>query len=181
MKAKYFTLLLLLFFVGCKTQKSSLEQSYSHKLEALNTKLDSIFEVNLSLIEELESKTNKQSTRLVLTPIIDSNGLAIPIEYKEKRNGVTTREISLKGGALEETNEAEEKETKKTTVKDSLARSKRSQSDFALTDASDSSLDFSDESEPTQGSFWARFKLWIIIILLLVLLFLSWRLKLFRQ
>lgn len=179
MKLKY--LILLVFLFGCKTKQTTLEQNYSREVEVLQNALDSISEIQKSIFEEFEKNSTRTNRRLVLTPVVDSNGIAQPIQYVEIINGIVVRQINLQGASLEETNEAEEVQSKQTKLMDSLARSTRSESDFALRDDLDANLDFKDESKPTKGSFWSRFKLWIIIILLLVLLFLSWRLKLFRR
>ena len=173
----------LLFFVfmmfGCKSTKTNFQQELKKNVNEVMQKVDSISLINQKLIKEIQSNKTKESTRLFLTPLVDSNGVLQPIEYSELSNGIVTRQINLKGGSLEELKEQLEESQNETLALDTEKASGNSSTNFQGNTTTEIDTNLEAESDSTGGGFWARFKLWIIIVLLLVLLFLSWRLKLF--
>ena|GEM_PF-4304636 len=176
---RYVYLFFMLMLVSCKSTKTSVNQELTQSVSELIEVVDSIHQINESLVEEIEKNRKQQNTRLFLTPVLDSNGVVQPISYSELRHGVVTRQIELTGASLEEITEDIEETEKQTIKKDSTATSGTSNLNYSGNTDTNISTKIETESEITGGGFWARFKLWLIIALLLVLLFLSWRLKLF--
>lgn len=146
--------------LSCKSKKKTIEETRSTEIEVIHSILDSVIRVNKSILKQLNESSQSSNTRLILTPIIDSNGIAMPISFKEEKNGQVKREITLVGGKLEEINEDEiiKRETKISI--DSSANSNKTKIDANLKANQKSDMQLNQESKPSNGFFsW----FWLIV------------------
>lgn len=159
--------------LSCKSKKKTIEETRSTEIEVIHSILDSVNRVNKSILKQLNESSQSSNTRLILTPIIDSNGIAMPISFKEEKNGQVTREITLAGGKLEEINEDEiiKRETKISI--DSSAKSNKTKIDANLKADQKSDMQLNQESKPS-NVFFSWFWFWLILAII-VLIYIGFR------
>lgn len=159
-----------LLLLSCKTKKKTIEETHTKEIEVIHSILDSVTQVNKSILKQLSEKAQSTKTRLILTPVIDSNGVAMPISYKEERNGQITREITLTGGKLEEVNEDEIKTIETNVSIDSTGNSKTTKIDTNIKADEKSDIQLDQESKPSNG-FFSWFWFWLIVVIIVLIYF----------
>lgn len=114
---KYLSLLILtvIALTSCRTRK--VDVSVAEKEEKASVQIVRENEA-VKELQELTEKVEKSrvfnfSQALSLSPVIDSTGVAQPVKYKELRNGEPYREITIVGGALNESKESKTQEHEK--------------------------------------------------------------------
>jgi hypothetical protein len=175
---------LLIIFVclslfACKSKKiDRTKEKEKSRIESVS-RLDSLVRINLQLIEELKTESLLEKTRFELRTITDSTGMVQPLEYKHVKNGKVVEEITLKGGSL-----LHDKDTQKETFQQEKTIKKDEKIEIKSAAKHTENREVKTKKQQAEitatGGTFGGYLSWIIFLLVLaVLAFVSWRLKLF--
>ncbi|GIM49401.1 hypothetical protein [Capnocytophaga stomatis] len=173
-------LLLLLFFTGCKTKHVQIEKSEEQRKEVKKSEKDSVFQQEKQSKSTVFQLDNSQSVELELETEKDSTGQSKTLEFERIRSPAGEK-IIVRGGRVKIKTSAQTSE--KITKKDTLQVNSTSVRTAENTQKITENKSFKKQKEvKTQGFIFGGYLSLIFWILVLgTLIFLAWRLKLFRQ
>ncbi|GIJ93353.1 hypothetical protein CAPN002_05710 [Capnocytophaga stomatis] len=173
-------LLLLLFFTGCKTKHVQIEKSEEQRKEVKKSEKDSVFEETKTGKSTVFQLDNSQSVELELETEKDSTGQSKTLEFERIRSPAGEK-IIVRGGKVRIKTSAQTSE--KITKKDTLQVNSTSVRTNIQESKTTESKSFNKQKEvKTQGfTFGGYLSLIFWILILGILVFLAWRLKLFRN
>ncbi len=169
-------LLILLFVIGCKTKHVQIEKSEEQRKEVRKSKKDSVFEQVAESRNQFFLRENEIISQFELETEKDSTGQSKALEFERIRSP-SGEKIIVRGGKVKIKTSANTSE--KITKKDTLQLNNTSVRTSENTQKITENKSFKKQKEvKTQGVTFG-FYFWLVVVLLL--LFLAWRLKLFRK
>lgn len=171
-------LLLLLFVTGCKTKHLQIEKSEERQKEVRKSEKDSVFEQKMQAkVTELQL-TRHELTELELITEKDSTGQSKMLEFERIRSP-SGEKIIVRGGSLKlkTTHQTADKITKKDTLQVNNTSVRTNIEEYKNTE----NKSFSKQKEVKQsGLKWLWLTMIVSGILILVLVFLQWKFKIFK-
>ncbi|MFJ1429472.1 hypothetical protein ACILE2_01540 [Capnocytophaga canimorsus] len=169
-------LFLLLFVTGCKIKHVQTERKEEKHKEIKKSQKDSVFEQQKQGKSTVFQLDNSQSFEMDLETEKDSTGQSKVLEFERIRSPAGEK-IIVRGGRVKIKTSAQtsEKITKKDTLQVNNTSVRMSENTQKITE----NKSFKKQKEVKTQGFVFGVYLWLIAILLL--LFLAWRLKLFRK
>lgn len=178
MKSILKLLLLLLFVTGCKTKHLQIERKEDRHKETRQVKKDSVFEQVAESRNQFFLRENEIISQFELETADSIGGKELTFERIRSPAG---EKIIVRGGRVKIKTSANFSE--KITRKDTLQVNNTSVRTNIQENKTSESKSFKKEKEvKTQGfTFGGYLSLILWILVLVSLIFLAWRLKLFRQ
>ena len=173
-------LFLLLFVMGCKTKHVQIERKEEKHKEIKKSQKDSVFEQQKQGKSSVFQLDNSRSLELELETEKDSTGQSKVLEFERIRSPAGEK-IIVRGGRVKIKTSAQTSE--KITKKDTLQVNNTSVRTNIQENKTTESKSFNKQKEvKTQGvTFGGYLSLILWILVLGALIFLAWRLKLFRK
>ncbi|GIM53769.1 hypothetical protein [Capnocytophaga cynodegmi] len=173
-------LLILLFVIGCKTKHVQIERKEEKHKEVRKSKKDSVFEETKTGKTTVFQVDNSQVFELDLETEKGSAGQSKVLEFERIRSP-SGEKIIVRGGRVKIKTSAQTSE--KITKKDTLQVNNTSVRTNIQENKTTENKSFNKQKEvKTQGfTFGGYLSLILWILVLGTLIFLAWRLKLFRK
>jgi hypothetical protein len=175
---KYILLALLVF--SCKTKTVTVEKTREKDISEMKRHFDSMFKLSVKYQLEWQKSQLAVNNNMVLTSIaeLDSSGNRKPFHFKHYVDGNLKEEIFLEGGEIN--SQTESKETKSSEKKKgSKVEKGRIEVDVGQKKATDKlKLDKAKKAETKGFQFGFYLWLFLIIVVLIVLNWVSKKLKL---
>lgn len=162
---------LCVVFISCGTKKVRVQQEEYQAQQTKIEKLDSLIEAKIALNQAFNQKSFFENSKFELRSLNDS----IPLTYTHELNGKTVEKISLSGGVLLRSKDANNQSVNQTFQEEKDEKSKVFVESESIDRQQVKKKEKVKEVKGIQLNFWIYF----FGFLLSVLAYLTWRLKLF--
>ncbi|CAI9429686.1 hypothetical protein MSHRCOH1_05695 [Candidatus Ornithobacterium hominis] len=160
----------LLFLFSCGTKKVRVQQEEYQAQQTKIEKLDSLIEAKIALNQAFNQKSFFENSKFELRSLNDS----IPLTYTHELNGKVVEKITLSGGVLLRSKDANNQSVNQTFQEKKDEKSKVFVESESIDRRQVKKKEKTKELKGIQFNFWIYF----FGFLLSVLAYLTWRLKL---
>lgn len=162
---------LCVVFISCAAKKVKVQQEEYQAQQIKLQKLDSLIEAKIALNQAFNQKSFFENSKFELRSLNDS----IPLTYTHELNGKTVEKITLSGGVLLRSKDANNQSVNQTFQEKKDEKSKVFVESESIDKQQVKKKEKVKEVKGIQSNFWIYF----FGFLLSVLAYVAWRLKLF--